>query len=110
MFAAGNCKHKIVGLTVLQGHSVKYLELSKSRGTVTCYRLDAADGCEPGVAAVRGACPAGPGGGAGDHHLPCLHTRDHQVRDEGRLRLLPSGIHHEKLIMPMQFRFRENLS
>ena len=58
------------------------------------HRVDSADGGLAGLAALRGEAAAGPGGGAGGHHLPGVHSRDHQAQHEGRLWLLPSGQPH----------------
>ena len=58
---------------------------------VAVHRLDLADGGLPGLAALCGQVPAGPGGGAGDLHLPGLHPRDESRQHEGHLRLLPPG-------------------
>ena len=58
---------------------------------VSVHRVDAADGGVPGLAALCGPVPAGPGGGAGDLHLPGLHPRDEPRQHEGHLRLLPPG-------------------
>ena len=73
------------------------------------HRVDSADGGLAGLAALRGEAAAGPGGGAGGHHLPGVHSRDHQAQHEGRLWLIPPGdISNQMYNVHFYFNFTAN--